>query len=219
MNMSITLKKRKSKAKKAPKVRKQQSKLEKEGTSSGFRQKNQYVVVESKVKKYPIHDNGHSLEDAKPKVVKKFVDTEQLKEVFDRYMLLENGFSLWFLQKFTNNAASNATYPRMFNKIIKKIKRANSKVYEYLLKKEPKTWSRAYFHIGFEHVIPTGGDLFEVRNGSEAYGVDEQRRTSRPRGMFNFIRPRPKSERILKRQLGKNVNGIGSSSSKSLDLD
>ncbi|GJW24128.1 pentatricopeptide repeat-containing protein [Tanacetum coccineum] len=29
----------------------------------------------------------------------------------------------------------------------------------------------------FWHVIPTGGQLFEVRNGSEAFGVDEKRRT------------------------------------------
>ena len=29
----------------------------------------------------------------------------------------------------------------------------------------------------FWHVIPTGGQLFEVRNGSEAFGVDEIRRT------------------------------------------
>ncbi|GJY94742.1 hypothetical protein Tco_0511103 [Tanacetum coccineum] len=28
----------------------------------------------------------------------------------------------------------------------------------------------------FWHVIPTGGNLFEVRNGSEAFGIDEERR-------------------------------------------
>ncbi|GJX68162.1 pentatricopeptide repeat-containing protein [Tanacetum coccineum] len=144
-------------------------------------------------------------------------------------------------------AAAKATYPGLFNKIMEKIKRANPNAYDYLLKKEPKTWSRAYFHIGtnceavengfsecfnsvilsvrskplitmleairvivlermhimrnlcdkwtadicpniqkrleitkdqhrFWHVIPTGGNLFEVRNGSEAFGVDEERR-------------------------------------------
>ncbi|GJU45628.1 pentatricopeptide repeat-containing protein [Tanacetum coccineum] len=144
-------------------------------------------------------------------------------------------------------AASKASYPRLFNKIMSKIKTANPNAYEYLLKKDPKSWSRAYFHIGtnceavengfsecfnsvilsvrnkplitmleairvivlermntmrrlydtwteyicpniqnrlelikdlhrFWHVIPTGGELFEVRNGSEAFGVDEQRR-------------------------------------------
>ncbi|GJX59902.1 hypothetical protein Tco_0291292 [Tanacetum coccineum] len=120
-------------------------------------------------------------------------------------------------------AVSKATYPGLFNKIMEKIKRANPNAYDYLLKKEPKIWSRAYFHIGtnceavkngfsecfnsmilsvrskplitmleairvivlermhimrnlFWHVIPTGGNLFEVRNGSEAFGVDEERR-------------------------------------------
>ncbi|GJW23965.1 pentatricopeptide repeat-containing protein [Tanacetum coccineum] len=144
-------------------------------------------------------------------------------------------------------AAAKATYPGLFNKIMEKIKRANPNAYDYLLKKEPKTWSRAYFHLGtnceavengfsecfnsvilsvrskplitmleairvivlermhimrnlcdkwtadicpniqkrleitkdqhrFWHVIPTGGNLFEVRNGSEAFGVDEDRR-------------------------------------------
>ncbi|GJV91429.1 pentatricopeptide repeat-containing protein [Tanacetum coccineum] len=134
--------------------------------------------------------------------------------------------------------AAKATYPGLFNKIMEKIKRANPNAYDYLLKKEPKTWSRAYFHLGtnceavenrfskcfnsvilsvrskplitmleairvivlermhimrnlcdkwtvdvcpniqkrFWHVIPTGGNLFEVRNGSEAFGVDEERR-------------------------------------------
>ncbi|GJW97050.1 pentatricopeptide repeat-containing protein, partial [Tanacetum coccineum] len=145
-------------------------------------------------------------------------------------------------------AASKASYPRLFNKIMSKIKTANPNAYEYLLKKDPKSWSRAYFHIGtnceavengfsecfnsvilsvrnkplitmleamrvivlermntmrrvydtwtedicpniqkrleltkdlhrFWHVIPTGGQLFEVRNGSQAFGVDEKRRT------------------------------------------
>ncbi|GJU79765.1 hypothetical protein Tco_1282130 [Tanacetum coccineum] len=107
-------------------------------------------------------------------------------------------------------AALKATYPRLFNKIIEKTKRANLNAYDYLLKKEPKTWSRAYFHIGtnceaFENgfsecfnlmilsirskplitmleairvlaCIPTGGNLFEVRNGSEAFAVNEERR-------------------------------------------
>ncbi|GJY17608.1 hypothetical protein Tco_0389099 [Tanacetum coccineum] len=42
---------------------------------------------------------------------------------------------------------------------------------------------------------------------------------ARPRGMFNFIRPRPKTKRILKKQLGKKVTGIGSSTLDALDLD
>ncbi|GJT77517.1 pentatricopeptide repeat-containing protein [Tanacetum coccineum] len=125
-------------------------------------------------------------------------------------------------------AASKATYPEKFNKIMDRIKRANPMAHQYLIKKEPKTWSRAHFEIGcnceavengfsecfnsvllqvrdkplitmleamrvivFErmntmrnlletwlwHVIPAGGNLFEVRNGTEAFKVNEQLRT------------------------------------------
>ena len=45
-------------------------------------------------------------------------------------------------------AASKGTYPGLFNKIMERIKKDNPKAYDYLLKKDPKTWSRAYFHIG-----------------------------------------------------------------------
>ena len=45
-------------------------------------------------------------------------------------------------------AASKATYPGLFNKIMDRIKKVNPKAYDYLLKKDPKTWSRAYFHLG-----------------------------------------------------------------------
>nr|GEV68009.1 pentatricopeptide repeat-containing protein [Tanacetum cinerariifolium] len=45
-------------------------------------------------------------------------------------------------------AASKATYQQLFQKIIEKIKRANPKSHDYLMKKYPKTWSRAYFNEG-----------------------------------------------------------------------
>ena len=45
-------------------------------------------------------------------------------------------------------AASKASYPGRFNKIMDKIKRANPNAYKYLLDKDPKTWSRAFFRIG-----------------------------------------------------------------------
>ncbi|GJR92495.1 hypothetical protein Tco_0264669 [Tanacetum coccineum] len=45
-------------------------------------------------------------------------------------------------------AASKATYPGLFNKIMDKIKRANPNAYEYLVKRDLKSWSRAYFQIG-----------------------------------------------------------------------
>ncbi|GJT12413.1 hypothetical protein Tco_0859455 [Tanacetum coccineum] len=143
-------------------------------------------------------------------------------------------------------AASKASYPQLFNKIMEKNKKANPSEHDYLIKKDPKTWSRAFFRIGsnceaikngfsecfnsvlllvrnkplitmlesirvivmerlnnmrqifekwngdiypniqkrlelnkdkhrFWHVIPVGGNLFEVRNGSEEFRVNEQK--------------------------------------------
>ncbi|GKC72334.1 hypothetical protein Tco_1118217 [Tanacetum coccineum] len=117
-------------------------------------------------------------------------------------------------------AACKATYLGLFNKIMDKIKRANPNAYEYLVKRDPKSWARnkplitmlevirvivlermntmrrlydtwtedicpniqnsgSYKKLlhRFWHVIATGGQLFEVRNGSKAFGVDEQRKT------------------------------------------
>ncbi|GJW03567.1 putative reverse transcriptase domain-containing protein [Tanacetum coccineum] len=222
----IELKKRKSKAKKAPKVRKQQSQLEKEGTSSGFRQKNQYVV-------------GDNETGAKPKVGEKFVDTEQLKECLT-YYALANGFSLWFYKslqtsviakyvlrpekiknlelgkqsKFKRYPSStvkvgvtvnpdDTTYFDRFYVCFKGLKygwkfgcRKIIALDSYFLKtpSNKDNWSWFLDLLGddlempsgngltlmsdqHKHVIPTGRDLFEVRNGSEAYGVDKQRRT------------------------------------------
>ncbi|GJT45922.1 pentatricopeptide repeat-containing protein [Tanacetum coccineum] len=45
-------------------------------------------------------------------------------------------------------AASKASYPQLFNKIMKKIKKVNPGAHDYLIKKDPKTWSRAFFRIG-----------------------------------------------------------------------
>ncbi|GKE45767.1 multidrug resistance-associated protein 5 [Tanacetum coccineum] len=144
--------------------------------------------------------------------------------------------------------ASKASYPQLFNKIIDKIKNANPNAHKYLMDKNPKTWSRAFFEVDrgceaiengfsecfnsvivnvrhkplltmleairvivlermnkmreisrkwnpgvcpyikkrlewlkeqqrFWHVIPAGGNLFEVRPGSERFTVDEGKRT------------------------------------------
>ncbi|GJX66977.1 pentatricopeptide repeat-containing protein [Tanacetum coccineum] len=68
-------------------------------------------------------------------------------------------------------AASKASYPGLFNKIMDKIKRANPNAYQYLLNKDLKTWSRAYFHIGTNCEAVENGfskcfnvDLLRVRN-------------------------------------------------------
>ena len=45
-------------------------------------------------------------------------------------------------------AASKASYPQRYNKIMEKIKKANPKAHEYLSKKDPKSWSRAFFREG-----------------------------------------------------------------------
>ncbi|GKC93645.1 hypothetical protein Tco_1159087, partial [Tanacetum coccineum] len=45
-------------------------------------------------------------------------------------------------------AASKASYPQLFTKIMEKIKKANPKAHEYLSRKDPKSWSRAFFREG-----------------------------------------------------------------------
>ncbi|GKC18588.1 hypothetical protein Tco_1020738, partial [Tanacetum coccineum] len=44
-------------------------------------------------------------------------------------------------------AASKASYPQLFNKIMDKIKSANPNAHKYLMDKNPKTWSRAFFEV------------------------------------------------------------------------
>ncbi|GJR80733.1 multidrug resistance-associated protein 5 [Tanacetum coccineum] len=124
-------------------------------------------------------------------------------------------------------ATSKASYPYLFNKIIDKINGANLNAHKYLMDKNLKTWSRAFFEVDrgceaiengfsecfnsvivnvrhkplltileatrvivlermnkmrkisrkFWHVIPAGGNLYEVRLGSEGFTVDEGKRT------------------------------------------
>ncbi|GKD32941.1 hypothetical protein Tco_1248450 [Tanacetum coccineum] len=45
-------------------------------------------------------------------------------------------------------AASKASYAQLFNKMMEKIRRANPKAHENLVKKEPNTWSRAFSNEG-----------------------------------------------------------------------
>ncbi|GJS22319.1 pentatricopeptide repeat-containing protein [Tanacetum coccineum] len=118
---------------------------------------------------------------------------------------------------------SKASYPELFKKIMDKIKRTNPNAHQYLIKKDLKTWSRAFFRIGlncdavkngfsecFNYVLlrvrnkplitmleamrvimlermntmrqlletwTAGGNLFKVRNGSDAFKFDESLRT------------------------------------------
>nr|GEW66992.1 pentatricopeptide repeat-containing protein [Tanacetum cinerariifolium]GEW80840.1 pentatricopeptide repeat-containing protein [Tanacetum cinerariifolium] len=193
----IELRKRKSKAKKAPKVRKQQTQPTKEDKI-----KNLALGKQSKFKRYPseidrlncrwrcygkkmtaedsvqcrnakrwalnewattiedhygyIRSYAKAILDYNPgSIVKGLV--EAVKEVMTHAKHRQcarhiyKGFRKQYSGVEFKNLfwdASKATYPKMFNKIIEKIKRVNPKAYEYLLKNEPKTWSRAYFPIG-----------------------------------------------------------------------
>ncbi|GJS93254.1 pentatricopeptide repeat-containing protein [Tanacetum coccineum] len=148
-------------------------------------------------------------------------------------------------------ATSKASYPQLFNKIMQKINRANPGAHEYLIKKDPKTWSRAFFRIGsnceaiengfsecfnsvllltgdicpniqkrlelnkdkhrFWHVIPAEENLFEVRNGSEAFTADEHNRFCTCRmwkladsSMYSTVlapKPRTMSDRPMKHRI------------------
>ncbi|GJR52372.1 multidrug resistance-associated protein 5, partial [Tanacetum coccineum] len=44
-------------------------------------------------------------------------------------------------------AASKASYPQLFNKVMDKIKSANPNAHKYLVDKNPKSWSRAFFEV------------------------------------------------------------------------
>ena len=44
--------------------------------------------------------------------------------------------------------AAKASYPKSHNKVMEKIKMENPKAHEFLVKKDPKTWSRAFFREG-----------------------------------------------------------------------
>ncbi|GJS75670.1 hypothetical protein Tco_0725551 [Tanacetum coccineum] len=44
-------------------------------------------------------------------------------------------------------SASKASYPQLFNKIMDKIKSANPNAHKYLIDKNPKTWSKAFFEV------------------------------------------------------------------------
>ncbi|GJU24137.1 hypothetical protein Tco_1162758 [Tanacetum coccineum] len=119
-------------------------------------------------------------------------------------------------------AASKASCPQIFIKIMDKINRSNPNARQYLLKKDLNTWSRAFFQEGsnceavengfiecfngvllsvrhkpiitlldsmrqtkdqqrFWHVIPSGGNKFEVKRGLDACKVDEKKMPGRPR--------------------------------------
>ncbi|GJV76189.1 hypothetical protein Tco_1507773 [Tanacetum coccineum] len=160
-------------------------------------------------------------------------------------------------------AVFKASYPQLFNKVMDKIKSANPNAHKYLVDKNPKSWSRAFFEVDrgceaiengfsecfnsvivnvrhkplltmleairvivlermnkireisrkwnhgvcpnikkrlewlkeqqrFWHVIPAGGNLFEVRSGSEGFTIDEGKRTYMYFVTYhNYLKPIP----------------------------
>ncbi|GJX12565.1 hypothetical protein Tco_0204323, partial [Tanacetum coccineum] len=151
------------------------------------------LVEKSKERLSYICDQTHcNLNESGTKRGEKF-PTDKFKECLT-YYALANGFSLWF------ERTSKASYAQLFNKMMEKIRRANPKAHENLVKKEPKTWSRAFSNEGIcceamknglskcfnyvldsvtnrlWHVIPCGGNNFEVRKGCNTLMVDETNR-------------------------------------------
>ncbi|CAI9271151.1 unnamed protein product [Lactuca saligna] len=92
--------------------------------------------------------------------------------------------------------ASKATTEHAFKVVIKKIETLNPDAHQYLMEKDPKTWSRAFFQTG-NHICPeirdkvnllkkaqrhyqvllSGLNQFEVRGATDAYEVDLERKT------------------------------------------
>ncbi|GKB88754.1 multidrug resistance-associated protein 5 [Tanacetum coccineum] len=104
-------------------------------------------------------------------------------------------------------AASKASYPQLFNKIMDKIKSANPNAHKF--------W----------HVIPAGRKLFEVRSGSEGFTIDEGKRTcscrmwqlsglpcvhsTKPDQSMYFTVLPPKPRKMLGRPKKKSIRAIG----------
>ncbi|GKD61343.1 multidrug resistance-associated protein 5, partial [Tanacetum coccineum] len=95
-------------------------------------------------------------------------------------------------------AASKASYPQLFNKIIDKIKSANPNAHKFLMINNPKSW--------FWYVIYAGGKLFEVRSRSEGFTVDEG--YLRPdQSMYSTVLP-PKPRKMPGRLKKKRIRAI-----------
>ncbi|GJS94129.1 multidrug resistance-associated protein 5 [Tanacetum coccineum] len=68
-------------------------------------------------------------------------------------------------------ATSKASYPQLFNKFMDKIKSANPNTHKYLMDKNPKTWSRAFFEVN------RGCEAIENDFRSKGFIVDKGKRT------------------------------------------
>ncbi|GJT69863.1 pentatricopeptide repeat-containing protein [Tanacetum coccineum] len=77
---------------------------------------------------------------------------------------ISSGFGLTLMSdhhkgliEVVKEAASKASYPQLFMKIMQKIKLANPRAHEYLIKKDPKSWSRAFFQEGINYEAVENG--------------------------------------------------------------
>ncbi|GJV01948.1 integrase, catalytic region, zinc finger, CCHC-type containing protein [Tanacetum coccineum] len=96
---------------------------------------------------------------------------QHARHIYENYR--KQYLGLKFRQLFW--AASKASYPQLFNKVIDKIKSANPNAHKYLIDKNPKSWSRAFFEVDRE--IGKVEGTTKVRSGSEGFTVDEGKRT------------------------------------------
>nr|GEU76227.1 hypothetical protein [Tanacetum cinerariifolium] len=259
--------KRKTEAKNAPKVRKQQTQAINEGTSSGVRQRKQYFVSDNETVIEHVgfmdvllgmlnQDNGNGCDF--------FVDIEQLKGCVT-YYALPNGYSLWFYRIYKTKLIAKfklqpetikdpklgkqskfKRYPSEANRskcrwrcYRKKMTTENSvqvilvhdehtctRKFKYGTLVSYKWIDRHFANDSFAATQEThnfSATAFTSTQNSKNHQVSKQEpqpveqelqaaeketHRARPRGIVNFIRPRPRSERILKKQLAKKVHGI-----------
>ncbi|GKC94180.1 hypothetical protein Tco_1159622 [Tanacetum coccineum] len=78
------------------------------------------------------------------------------------------------LQRLFWHAASTTLEQKFYSKMTE-MKVVSQEAYEYLIKRNPNSWCRAFFR--FWMVTPSGFQELEVRKGHEAYGVNIHLRT------------------------------------------
>nr|KAJ0209995.1 hypothetical protein LSAT_V11C400161160 [Lactuca sativa] len=119
--------------------------------------------------------------------------------IYDLDLNLGNGFTLMLDQhkkRFTGAIyhtlfwrAYKATTEHALKVVMKEIETLNPDAHKYLMEKDPKTWSRAFFQAGrccdavengfleTFNVLPSGLNQLEVRGATDAYEVDLERKT------------------------------------------
>nr|GEU78943.1 pentatricopeptide repeat-containing protein [Tanacetum cinerariifolium] len=248
----IELRKRKTEAKNAPKVRKQQTQAINEGTSSGVRQRKQYFVSNNEtviehegfmdvLLRMLSQDNGNGCD--------LFVDIEQLKGCVT-YYALSNGYSLWLhiisktkliakfrlrpetikdpklgkqskFKRYPSEANRSKCRWRCYGKKMTTEIQSNSEKVQVHCNPNQNTANDSFAATQETHNF--SATAFASTQNSQNHQVSEKEpqaaeqelqaaeqepHRARPSGIVNFIKPRPRSERILKKQQAKKVHGI-----------